>query len=82
MTAPGRGEWKVSVQSPSANSDPGEPHIGYSRFSSREEALKYAAERRAGHKVIRLEGPNGVSMEENEIESEIKKRFANWPSAA
>jgi hypothetical protein len=56
--------------------------LGYRRFNSREGALKYASERRAGHKVIRIEGPNGVSMGENEIENEIKKHFADWPSVA
>jgi hypothetical protein len=82
MTAPGQGVWKVSIQSPSVNTDPGDPHVGYSRFNSREGALKYASERRAGHKVIRIEGPNGVSMGENEIENEIKKHFADWPLVA
>jgi hypothetical protein len=74
MTAPGQGVWKVSIQSPSVNTDPGDPHVGYSRFNSREGALKYASERRAGHKVIRIEGPNGVSMGENEIENEINRK--------
>ena len=82
MTAPGQGVWKVSIQSFSANPDPGEPHVGYSRFNSREGALKYASERRAGHKVFRIEGPNGVSMGENEIENEIEKHFPTWPSVA
>ena len=82
MTAPGQGKWKVSIQSPSANPDSGEPHVGYSRFNSREEALKFSSERRASHKVIRIDGPNGVSMGENEIESEINNHLANWPSAA
>jgi hypothetical protein len=68
MTAPGQGKWKLSIQSPSTNPDTSEPHVGYSFFGSREMALKFACERRAsGHKAILIEGPNGESMDENEI---------------
>jgi hypothetical protein len=83
MTTAGQGKWKLLIQSPSTNLNTGEPHVGYSRFSSREKALKYACERIApDHKAIRIYGPNGVSIDENEIENEIKKHRANRPSAA
>jgi hypothetical protein len=84
MTTAGQGRWKLLIQSPSTNLNTGEqPHVGYSRFSSREKALKYAGERLApDHKAIRMYGPNGVSIDENEIENEIKERRANRPSAA
>src|ERR1035437_4456823 len=48
MTTAGQGRWKLLIQSPSTNLKSGEqPHVGYSRFSSREKALKYAGERLA-----------------------------------
>jgi hypothetical protein len=66
MTAPGQGKWKLSIQSPSTNTS--EPDIDYSFFGSREMALKFACQRRpSGRKAIRIEGPNGESMDENEI---------------
>ena len=66
MTTPRQGKWKLSIQSPST--DTSEPDIGYSFFGSREMALKFACQRRpSGRKAIRIEGPNGESMDENEI---------------
>lgn len=66
MTKTGQGKWKLSIQSPSTNTN--EPDIGYSFFGSREVALKFACQRRpSGRKAIRIEGPNGESMDEAEI---------------
>jgi hypothetical protein len=74
MTRAGQGQWKVSTRvSTSVDPETGEPHVSYSYFESREEALKFACERQPSHhKAILIEGPSGVSMGEHEIELQCR----------
>ncbi len=74
MTATGQGKWRVDVQNfnvkkPGPSGELTEP-VSYSEsFDSFERALEYAREQRLMHhyRVVLIEGPNGVSMDEDEI---------------